>query len=102
MNKLFRIDNTAIKKILSFTALRIGGKVRNPDNGQAYEITNLKVQMARTTDNPEKLELRLDDVEHTKWLSLKTRERIIANRQRTTEMQNLTAQKKVENRAKMR
>ena len=74
-NKLFRLDNTVIQKILSFTTMKITGKVRNPNNKQFYEVTNLKVQMARTTENPEKLELRLDDVVHTDWLKQKADER---------------------------
>ena len=55
--------------------MRINGKVRNPDNGQSYEVTDLKVKMAQSTESPQKFELQLDDVEHTQWLKQKADER---------------------------
>ena len=40
-----------------------------------YNVEGLKVQVQRNAEDSEKLELRLDAVEHTQWLKQKADER---------------------------
>ena len=40
-----------------------------------YNVEGLKVQVQRNAEDSEKLELRLDDVEHIQWLKQKADQR---------------------------
>ncbi len=74
--KFLRLNTDAIRRILSFTAIRLSGKIKNPNNDRIYEVDKIKVQMAQTSEDPEKLELRLDDVEHTEWFNQKEKRQL--------------------------
>ena len=72
--KLFGYKNSGIRKILR-SGLKFTGLVKNPNNHETYNVEELKVQVQRNAEDSEKLELRLDDVEHTQWLKQKADER---------------------------
>lgn len=51
------------------------GQVVNPNNNETYTVEELDVKMTQSAENPKKLELRLDNIEHTHWLNQKEEQR---------------------------
>jgi len=74
--KLLSIENSTIKNILSFATLTFRKiRVANPENNKTYVAEGLRVKVAYSDKEPEKLELRLDDIEYTEWLRRKEEQR---------------------------
>jgi hypothetical protein len=95
--KLFsNIKDSFIKKILSFSETNLSMKngekfeVKNPaDYKEIFKVEKIKIQMKQSTESPDKLELRLDDIEHTQWFKQKADERrqFLNSRQSTPQQQ---------------
>jgi hypothetical protein len=93
LRKVFRMTKKTFAEALEFKLVRLRPKngdtfnVTNPDSKQSYKMTALDVQIVRTIENPEKLELRLDDVEHTEWFKRKADEQKPIVSQQQTQQQ---------------
>ena len=72
--KMFRLEISEVKKILWYKR-KFTGQVVNPNNNETYTVEELDVKMTQSAENPKKLELRLDDIEHTEWLNQKAEQR---------------------------
>ena len=74
VKKMFGYRNSGIRKILR-SGLKFTGLVTNPDNNKTYNVEELKVYTQLNPEDSEKLELRIDNIEHTEWLKQKEEQR---------------------------